>query len=136
MAPIVAQNVGKALRAISSTVLPAHTKRLVFWTTLYSKMCGAQTFTKEQCDRLNGTLTLCKDHGALDLPAKLAKFIWPELEECTAAARKAIRGEKKADEAAADFLRSIPSWLRYASDLFMLNDFNLLMATHQRSRAS
>lgn len=135
MAPIIAQNVGKALRAISSTILPAHTKRLVFWSTLYSKMCGAQSFTKEQCDRLNGSMKLAKDRNALDLPAKLGKFIWPELEECTAAARKAIRDEKKADEAAADFLRSIPSWMRYASDSFMLKDFMSLLATHQRSRA-
>jgi hypothetical protein len=135
MAPIIAQGVGKTLRAISSTLLPAHTKRLVFWSSFYSKMCGAQKFTKEQCDRLNGTMKLAKDRNALDLPAKLGKFIWPELEECTAAARTAIRGEKKAEEAAADFLRSIPKWMRYASDAFMLNDFMQLMATHQRLRA-
>ncbi|BAW19320.1 hypothetical protein [Ralstonia phage RP31] len=111
-------------------MLPAHTKRLVLWSTLYSKMCGAQRFTKEQCDRLNGAFALCKDNSALDLPAKLGKFISNDLDECTAVAKTAIRGEQKEDEAAAEFVRNIPSWLRYASDAFMLKDFKTLLAIH------
>lgn len=138
MASTFAQRVyafqGRTLRAIS-TLLPAHTKRLVLWSTLYSKMCGQQSFTKEQCARLNGAMSLVKDHAALDLPAKLGKFISSDLDECTAAARTAIRGETKVEEAAAAFVRSIPSWLRYASDAFMLKDFMSLLATHRRAPA-
>ncbi len=130
MASIMAQSVKNVLRAISSTVLPNHTKRLVLWSALSSRMCDAQEFTKEQCDRLNATMALAKDHSALALPVQLGKYIWSDLDECTAAARKAIRGEKKAEEAAADFIRSIPAWLRYASDAFMLRDFRLLLSAH------
>jgi hypothetical protein len=132
MASILAQSAHHALRAIS-TVLPNHTKRLVLWSTLYGRMCGQQSFTKEQCDRLNGAMVLVKDNAALALPAKLGKFIWSDLEACTAAVRKAIRGEKGPEEAAAEFLRSIPTFLRYASDALMLKDFQTLLSTHRRA---
>lgn len=135
MATLFARGAAKALRAISSTVLPNHMKRLVLWCTLYGRMCGQQDFTKEQCDRLNGAMALAKDQSALALPAKLGKYIWSDLDACVGAARKAIRGEKKADEAATDFIRSIPSWLRYASDAFMLKDFKSLLAVHPRAMA-
>lgn len=134
MASIYAQGTSKVLRVIS-TVLPQHTKRLVLWSTLYGKMCGGQSFTKEQCDRLNTALALCKDNGALALPAQLGKFIWNDLDGCCTAARRAIRGEKSAETAAAEFVRNIPSWLRYASDAFMLRDFQSLMASHHRAMA-
>lgn len=133
MAPILAEGVSRALKAIS-THLPAHTKRLVLWSTLYCNMCDAQKLTKEQSDQLNSALTLCKDQGALKLPAQLCKFISRDLDACRAAAIHAFRGEQKKDDAAMDFLRSIPSWLRYASDAFMLNDFNTLLAIHRPGR--
>lgn len=134
MASIFVQGATKALKTISN-ILPNHMKRLVLWSTLYGKMCGAQKFTKEQCDRLNGAMALCKNHGALELPARLGKFISKDLDNCAEAARVAIRGEKKADEAAVDFVRSIPSCLRYASDAFMLKDFMSLLSTHSRTKA-
>lgn len=118
-----------------SNCLPKHTKRLVLWSTLYGMMCGQQRFTEEQRSRLNGALTLCKDREALDLPASLGKFIWKDLDGCTKAAKQAIRGERKAEEAALEFVRSIPKCLRYASEAFMLKDFTLLLATHRRAMA-
>lgn len=134
MASLLAQGASKALRAFS-TILPQHTKRLVLWCSLYSNMCNAQSLTQEQRDRLNGALALCKDQGALNLPAKLGKFIWKDLDNCMAAARTAIRGEKPEEAAAEEFVRSVPSWLRYASDAFMLKDFQSLLAVHGRGYA-
>jgi hypothetical protein len=98
-------------------------------------MCGGKNITKEQCRRLNGALSLSKDDQALSLPSQLGKFISEDLDACTLAAKNAIRGDNKAAERAAqDFVRSIPSWLRYASDAFMLNDFQAVLAAHHRSR--
>jgi hypothetical protein len=134
MASLLAQGASKALRTIS-TVLPQHTKRLVLWSSLYSKMHGGQTFTAEQSNTLNGALALCKDQEALALPAMLGKFIAKDLEGCMVAARKAIRGEKTEEAAAAEFLHSVPSWLRYASDALVLRDFRELLATHRRAIA-
>lgn len=130
MASICLQGAAKALRAIS-TLLPQHTKRLVLWSTLYGRMCGGKGFTKEQSARLNKALVLCKDHKALSLPAQLGKFIWSDLDACCVAARKAIRGENSFETAATEFVRNIPSWLRYASDTFMRRDFQSLLSTHQ-----
>lgn len=140
MASILARGATNTLRAITN-VLPRHTKRLVLWSVLYTRMCGdnkgccARNLTKEQCVCLNKAMSLCKDNNALELPAKLGKFLWPDLEECTAVARTALRGEKPAEVAAKDFIRSVPSWLRYASDAFMLRDFQLLMASPLRTVA-
>lgn len=134
MASLLAQGASKALRTIS-TVLPQHTKRLVLWCSLYGKMCGNQSFTKEQRTSLNSALALCKDQEALELPAMLGKFISKDLDDCMAAARKAIRGEKTEEAAAEDFVHSVPSWLRYASDALMLRDFRELLATHRRAIA-
>lgn len=138
MATLFARSATTMLRAITN-VLPRHTKRLVLWSVLYSRMCGdnktccTRHLTREQCVCLNNAMALCKDNHALELPAKLGKFLWPELEECTAVARKALRGEKPAEAAAKDFIRSVPSWLRYASDAFMLRDFQRLMASPLRT---
>lgn len=134
MASLLAQGASKALRTIS-TVLPQHTKRLVLWCSLYGKMCGNQNFTKEQRTSLNSALALCKDQEALELPAMLGKFISQDLDGCMVAARKAIRGEKTEEAAAEDFVLSVPSWLRYASDALMLSDFRSLLATHRRAMA-
>lgn len=124
-------SVSKTLQTISA-ILPQHTRRLVLWSTLYSKMCGGQKFTEEQSDRLNTALGLCKDSKALQLPALLGRFIWRELDGCSLAARRAIKGEEPAEIAAEEFANSIPSWLRYASDTFVLNDFQSLLATHRQ----
>lgn len=135
MAPILAQGASLVLRTISF-ILPQHTKRLVLWCTLYSKMmCGGKNITEEQKSRLNKALSLCKDPNALELPSKLCEFISNDLDSCLVAARNAIRGEKAADVASMDFVHNIPSWLRYASDAFMIKDFEMLLATHQRAKA-
>lgn len=127
----LAQGVSKTLQTISA-ILPQHTRRLVLWGALYSKMCGGQRFTKEQSDRLNKALSLCKDSAALTLPAFLGKYISSELDNCSDAARKAIRGEESDEEAAKNFVLNVPSCLRYASDAFMLKDFQSLLATHRQ----
>lgn len=132
MASFLAQGASRALRTIS-TVLPQHTKRLVLWCSLYSKMCGSRKLTVEQRNNLNRALALCKDQNALELPAMLGGFIAKDLEGCMVAVRNAIRGEKAADVAADEFLHSVPSWLRYASGARMLTDFRSLLATHQRA---
>lgn len=129
---LLAQSVSKTLQTISAYLLPHHTRRLVLWSTLYNEMCGGKTFTTEQAGRLNDALLLCKDSKALTLPSILGKFIWPELNDCSLAAQQAIRGEEPADIAAEHFVHSIPTWLRYASDAFMLNDFRSLLATHRQ----
>lgn len=133
MSPFLARGVSRTVRAISS-VLPCHTKRLVLWSVLYSKMHGRRDMTKEQCDRLNEVLELCKDNAALALPAQLGVYIWKDLDECTAATTRAVRGEESIDAAAKDFISSIPDWLRYASDAFMVKDFQKLLTFYLENR--
>jgi hypothetical protein len=128
----LAQGVSKTLQTISAVLLPKHTRRLVLWSTLYNSMCGGKMFTPEQTERLNAALSLCKDSNALTLPAILGKFIWPDLDGCTLAARQAILGEQPATVAGKEFVHSIPTWLRYASDATVLKDFESLLATHRR----
>lgn len=129
---ILTQGVSKTLRKVSA-ILPQHTRRLVLWGALYSKMCGSHNFTQEQSDRLNKALSLCKDSAALVLPAMLGKYLWPDLDKCTLAARTAIRGEQSDEAAAQAFVHGIPLFLRYASDAFMLKDFQCLLATHRQA---
>lgn len=131
MANILARGASRALRSLAP-VLPQHIKRLILWCALYGKMCGAQTFTKEQCDKLNGALKLCKDVAAMALPAGLSKYIWQDLDDTVIVAKAAIRNGGVSEDAALLFVKSIPKWLRYASDTFILTDFELLMAVHQR----
>lgn len=126
------QGVSKTLRKISA-ILPQHTRRLVLWGALYSKMCGSHNFTQEQSDRLNKALSLCKDNAALILPAMLGKYLWPDLDKCSIAAKKAIRGEETDEVAAQAFVHGIPSFLRYANEAFMLKDFESLLATHRQA---
>ena len=126
------QGVSKTLRKISA-ILPQHTRRLVLWGALYSKMCGSHNFTQEQSDRLNKALSLCKDNAALILPAPLGKYLWPDLDKCSIAARKAIRGEEPVEVAAQAFVHGIPLFLRYANEAFMLKDFESLLATHRQA---
>jgi hypothetical protein len=95
-------------------------------------MHGWKTFTPEQRENLNGALALCKDQSALELPAILGQFISKDLDDCLAAAKKALGKEKPEAEAAAEFIRSVPSWLRYASDALLLQDFQQLLSTHRR----
>lgn len=129
MASLLTQGASAALRTIS-TILPQHTKRVVLWASLYSKMCGGKKFTPEQRESLNSALALCKDQNALELPGMLGQFISNDLDGCMVAAKKAMRKEKP-EEAASEFVRSIPSWLRYASEALMLKDFQQLLATHR-----
>ena len=133
MAPIFARCISRSVRAISS-VLPCHTKRLVLWSVLYSKMHGKQEMTQEQRDCLNQALDLSKDNAALVLPTQLGVFIWTDLDECSAETTKAVSGEKTIEAAAKDFIRCIPEWLRYASDAFMLKDFKKLLSFYMEHR--
>lgn len=133
MAPILVRCISRSVRAISS-VLPCHTKRLVLWSVLYSKMYGRHDMTQEQRDYLNQALDLSKDNAALVLPAQLGVFIWTDLDECSAETTKAVNGEKTIDAAARDFTRCIPDWLRYASDAFMLKDFKQLLSFYMEHR--
>lgn len=136
MAPIFTQGARKVLKGLT-TILPQHTKRLVLWSTLYSKMmCGDSKITNEQCHRLNSAMSLSKDDGALTLPSGLTKYIGHDLDACINAVKNAIRGDSTAAERAAqEFVRCIPARLRYASDAFMLSDFQSLMVAHSRARA-
>lgn len=129
---VIAQGVSKTLQTISA-VLPKHTRRLVLWGALYSKMCGGQSLTKEQTERLNNTLSLCKDSSALVLPGILGKYLWSDLDHCSTAVKNAICNEANAEEAALSFVHHVPSFLRYASDAFTLNDFQSLLATHRQA---
>ena len=126
MAPFIFRGVTRTVRAISS-VLPCHTKRLVLWSVLYSKLNGRRDMTKEQRDRLNQVLVLCKDDDALTLPTQLGVFIWNDLDQCSKATNEVVTGEKTIEAAAKDFLNSVPKWLRYASDAFMITDFQKLL---------
>lgn len=130
MASILARGVRSTLRAISS-ILPCHTKRLVLWSVLHSKMHGGHGTTKEQCDRLNQALVLCKDNDALMLPTRFGTLLWKDLDDCSTVTDKAISGEKSMEVAAKEFICGIPQSLRYASDAFMLRDFQALLAIYR-----
>jgi hypothetical protein len=130
MATILARGARSALRAISSA-LPCHTKRLVFWSVLYSRLQGGRATTKEQCDRLNQALVLCKDNDALMLPTHFGTLLWKDLDDCSTVTDKAIRGEKTIESAAREFICSIPQGLRYASDALMLKDFQALLSIYR-----
>lgn len=133
MAPLLVRGVSRTVRAISS-VLPCHTKRLVLWSVLYSKMHGRRDMTKEQRECLNKVLVLCKDNAALALPAQLGVYIWTDLDECSAVTAKAVNGEETIEEAAKEFISSIPNWLRYASDALMSKDFKELLTFYIEHR--
>lgn len=133
MAPILTRSASRIVRAISS-ILPRHTKRLVLWSVLYTRLHGKRVMSKEQCERLNQILTLCEDKDALALPAQLGVFIWSDLDDCSMATNKAIRGEKTIEASASEFIRSIPKFLRYASDALMLKDFQSLLSFYVEQR--
>lgn len=134
-ATIIARGISTILRAISA-ILPNHTKRLVLWSSLYCRMCGAQNFTKDEAkemgERINDALVITKDSAAFIFPVAVSKFICMDLDECIAAAYKAILNGKPSESASMEFVQSIPTWLRYASDAFMLKDFQSLLTVHQR----
>ncbi len=136
MATILARSISTILRVISSA-LPNHMKRLVLWSSLYCKMCGTRSITKaeakEMGERLNDALVITKDSAAFIFPAGVSNFIWLDLDDCITAAFNAIRSGKPSDIAGMEFVRSIPEWLRYASEPFMLKDFQSLLTVHQRT---
>lgn len=131
MSPVLVQGTSRLLRGVAR-VLPRHTKRLVLWCSLYSKVHNRKDITKEQCISLNNLLVLCKDIKAFKFSAQLGSFLWNDLEDCSRVTGKAIRGEKTMDEAAVEFIHGIPVWLRYASDAFMISDFETMLRAHGR----
>lgn len=133
MPSILAKSISKALRGLSA-ILPKHTKRLLLWTLLYSRVSG-KTFTAEQKAKLNEALSLCKDQNALALPVQLDKYLGCELDICQTVTTEAASGEKSGSIAEPEFLNAIPQWLRYASDSLMIRDFRSLMTmlNHQYS---
>ena len=83
--------------------------------------------------RLNTVLDIAKDNKAFIFPVGVSRFIYKDLDECITAIFKAVRNSKTADKAALEFVQSVPEWLRYASESFILRDFRSLLSVHQRA---
>ena len=150
MAITITQCISTILRVMFQ-VLPKHAKRLVFWSALYGKMCGATGCTRVEAlsmgMRLNSVMSIAKDCSACVLPIVVGKYIYKDLENCANAAKSAmcdvrclvkegIDTEKGIDtnftslEAGNRFINSIPNWMRYASPEYMRNDFQRLLLSH------
>lgn len=136
MANFITRIISTILRVIFK-ILPNHTKRLVLWSTLYSKICGARKYSKEEAqqlgERLNNVLTITKDTKAFIFPVGMSQFISSDLDGCSNAIINAVRNTQTAEAAAKEFVRQIPQWLRYASEPFMVRDFSVLLTVHHRA---
>lgn len=150
MAITITQCISTVLRVIFKA-LPKHAKRLVFWSALYGKMCGAPRYTKEEAlnmgRRLNSVMNVAKDCSACALPIVACRYIGKDLEMCAATVRSVmrdVRGRFKdgidtekgidtnitSEEISNRFISSIPNWMRYASPEYMRNDLNRLLTNH------
>lgn len=113
-------------------LLPNNTKRIVLWSTLYSKMCSGREVPSENTARLNQIMGLAKTVEATKLPVKMGDVIWKDLDQCSDAVSDAVHG-KSLEECAKRFVQSIPKFLQYASERYITEDFIRLVKAHSRS---
>lgn len=155
MAISVTQCISTILRVIFKA-LPMHTKRMVFWSCLYGKMCGSDNCTKEEAlsmgKRLNSVMDIALDPKACVFPIAIGKYINNELENCANTVTNVMRGiraritgdglggmlvngpDSQVNVRSNDtdrFIKSIPSWMWYASPEFMLGDLQRLLSSHR-----
>lgn len=130
---ILTQRISTILRVIYKK-LPRHIKRLVLWSVLYSKLCGPKKLTKEEvlkmAERLNAVLPVARNTAACALPMTYGRVGLKSLDECAAIVQKTIKSGKSGETNLADFVKSIPEWMRYASTPLMQKDFQVVVATH------
>lgn len=115
--------------------LPDNTKRIVLWSTLYSKMCSAREVPSENTARLNQIMGLAKTVEATKLPIKMGDVIWKDLDQCSDAVSDAVLG-KSLEDCAKRFVQSIPMFLRYASERYITEDFIRLVTAHKRPQGA
>lgn len=117
-----------ALKLIAHA-LPAHSKRLVLWSTIYGINCANRGIDTNGVSELNRLLTLAKNEEAACLPLRLCSVIIDDVKKCTTAVADAVQGKNIA-ECADRFVTSVPTWLKYASDQMLRDDFTKLMRYH------
>lgn len=150
MAITLTQCISTILRVMFKA-LPKHGKRLVFWSALYGKMCGATNYTKEEAlsmgRRLNSIMNIAANCSACVFPIVAGKYVHKDLENCANTVKTVmgdVRGRIKsgidiekgidtnitAEEAGNRFINSIPRWMQYASPEYMRGDFQRLLQSH------
>jgi hypothetical protein len=110
---------------VLNALLPNHTKRTFFITTVYLNMTNLHEFKQETLAKLNEALTLAEDEAALTLPALLYQLgLVGQEQGLSQYSNEVIHHLQPEDEYLRDVCRAVldvtPKWMQYGrrDDMF------------------
>lgn len=104
---------------ILSFFLSKHTKRLVYFASLYGILFPIEQLKSDVVEKLNSVMGLARDTNALMLPATFSRVVWRDVE-----VKDILEAAENSNKASDDFeikmwstmlVKSSSSWLRFAS---------------------
>lgn len=96
-------------------------KRLIFLSSLYFKLRGIKSPTKEQLIQLNEKFGLAHRESALKLPAAMSNILWGKT-NADQAFEAFLSDDKQLPALACDLVNGCPEWARYDDQSELVRD--------------
>lgn len=119
----------KFLSFVLKRGLSDHGKRVMFVTSLYSRIVRFDSLRFEAIEKLNDIMELATNHHALELPTLARNFIWKGV-DIQGVLNEATLTESIPDDRAKELSEKVidltPSWLQYSHDVMMKDLMSLI----------
>lgn len=104
---------------VLSKMLSNHGKRVMFVTSLYSRVVRFESLKAEAIEKLNDVMQLASNPNALELPTMAKNFIWKDRDIQTLLNETTLRNnipEAEAQVISESVVDLAPHWLQYPRD--------------------
>lgn len=113
----------KLYRSILKYIFPERIKRLIFMSSVISKLTDSKQLDAETLKRLNETLHICEFQNAMLLPMRYSHTLWND----EVVHRANDDGTPDLDQQKAAILNQVPQWLIYNHKDMETDLVNILM---------
>lgn len=112
-----------------SKLVNQHTRRIIFITSLYSRVSSLEKLQQSAVAKLNQLMVLATNEDSLSFSARLQNVIWNRTEINSRLNAEVFRGQLSEEEIrslATDVVDMAPGWLRYPKSSMIKDVYNLL----------
>lgn len=112
-----------------SKLVNQHTRRIIFITSLYTRVSSLEKLQQSAVAKLNQLMVLATNEDSLTFSARLQNVIWSKTEINSRLTPEVFRGhmsEEQIRDLATDVVDMAPQWLRYPKSSMIKDVYNLL----------
>lgn len=121
-----------------SKLVNQHTKRIIFVTSLYTRVSRLSQLEQSAISRLNQLMVLATNEESLTFTSRLNRIIWGRTQINEKLTPELLRGElsdELCQQLSTEVVDMSPRWLRYEKPNMIKDVWNLLRQTPQLAAA-